>query len=766
MTTAERREIAESFIEALTGDAGARCVFQVFDDSPAKRIDLAATVAGTLAQCWRRLEAAQRNGCGVYITINDTDDTGRRKAENVTGVRALFVEFDGGDTPAVPLYPAPSIVVHSVNGDHCYWLVDDVDLADFKPHQKQLIAAYRSDKSINNLDRVMRLPGFYHQKGDPVLLGAHEGTGETYDAADVLAVAANLPTTTWQAGADEAGAGAAGPPATDGDLRTLDVVALFRAAGLYRQQLDTNKHAVACPWEDKHSSVGGPDDTSTVVYSPSDGKWPAFKCFHSHCADRTIRHVVEHLGGDVVAAHCADAFVPEHDDERTFDRGDDVEVGLDLATRMGGRGAAVFDLGAAWRLVDPIWEPTPEMTLQRACHGYAGRSVRSPSRADPARTVPLKIGQRQIKGAVSVACAHLHRESFFDTAPMGAAFADQFARVDGADVVIEPLTRDHRMRATHLSPFGLPVGADPDDLPDVVSYLLADTWGGCDDRDERANYLIEWLGLALLGISTRYKDSPLIVGKKDTGKSQILNVIASVFPLASHRSVALHKMSEDYHRAFLSGGRINFVNELPARELLDSEAAKAILSGDRVNCRRPRFDPFDWIPRCAHAFACNELPPSLDRALVDRFVVLDCPNVVPAEKQDKRLKDKIDAAAPGIAWAALEGARRALARGHLIRPASSKRAGEVWAIESDPVCMWAKVSIVDDTTGKVASADLYKSYLRWCGLNGHREMSSTRFSRRLTALDFECRRSNGTKWMVRELNPIEQVAAASWSDWH
>ena len=748
------RNAAADFVELLTGDAASVVTFQLFDDDQARRDPtMARTIHDTLGNAWSRLATANTAGAGVFVTVNETN--GRRRSCDVVGVRALFIDCDAGLPDAWHL--EPSFVVETPGGGHAYWLVDDCELDAFGDAQRRLIRRYNSDRSVNNLDRVLRLPGFEHCKGERVRIRAAEGNGESYDLADVLL---GLPDTTANTWADGAKTAAATAPATQGDLRTLDVRSLFESVGLYRRAMGGRKHAVVCPWEHEHSTPGGDGDTSSVAWSGEGDRWGSFKCQHSHCATRTIRDVVDKLGSAAVAVHCAEPYAAP---VAAFERGDDVEVGQDLARRLGARSGAVHDESALWRFVDPLWRIVPDRTLERACHEYAGRPVAAaPDRQGNPRTRPLKLGQRQIKGAVAVAVAHLDRPGFFADAPEGAAFAGSFARVDGVSVVVEPLAKSHRVRATHLSPYVLPERAV---LPEVVEYLFADTWHGCDDRDERAQYLIEWLGLALLGISTRYKDSPLVVGKKDTGKSRILDVIACVFPRASRRSVPLHAMANEYHRAHLAGGRINFVNELPSRELLDGEAAKAILSGDTVNCRHPAGRPFDWTPRIGNAFACNELPPSLDRALLDRFVLLDCPNVVPPERQDKDLRGKIEACAPAIARVALHAAGHTLARGHLIRPASASRAGDLWAIESDPVAMWAKVSITDDVDARAKGSHLYGLFRLWCDDNGHRPMSSTRFGKRLLALDYERVRADGMKWLVRELEATERRAARSWRDW-
>jgi hypothetical protein len=75
-------EAARRHVELIAGSAETPCTFQVFDDLPTKDYSKARVFNGTLAECWDRLATASKNGCGVFITVNETDGRGR-KAENI-----------------------------------------------------------------------------------------------------------------------------------------------------------------------------------------------------------------------------------------------------------------------------------------------------------------------------------------------------------------------------------------------------------------------------------------------------------------------------------------------------------------------------------------------------------------------------------------------------------------------------------------------------------------------------------------------------------
>jgi hypothetical protein len=155
---------AARFLQAL--DPAGRFTFQTFDDN-ANRKDksLARIMHGSFEDCRERMEQLNRKGAGVFVTINETDGKGR-KAENIVRVRARFADLDGAPLEPV-LADNPDIVNESSPGRfHAYWL-GEVPLAAFKGEQLAIIKKYSSDTAVCDLPRVMRLPGFVHQKGEP-----------------------------------------------------------------------------------------------------------------------------------------------------------------------------------------------------------------------------------------------------------------------------------------------------------------------------------------------------------------------------------------------------------------------------------------------------------------------------------------------------------------------------------------------------------------------------------------------------------------------
>lgn len=183
---------AERFLHML--DEGAEAfTFQTYeyDDTNKKYRTLARVINANLANgVLDMLAKSNARGCGVFVTINATDGKGRQE-HNITAVRAVFVDLDGA--PLGPIFeavPAPHIVVESSPGKyHAYWRTDDCPLDQFKLVQRALARRFNGDPAVCDLPRVMRLPGFVHQKGAPVqtrVLLELCSPGRPYQLAEII----------------------------------------------------------------------------------------------------------------------------------------------------------------------------------------------------------------------------------------------------------------------------------------------------------------------------------------------------------------------------------------------------------------------------------------------------------------------------------------------------------------------------------------------------------------------------------------------------
>lgn len=175
---------AQRFLAAI--DPSGDFVFQTFDDDKDRKDIKRAIVTREIS----RLAPMNAKGAGIFFSINQIvgkGGKGVRLAKNVVRVRALFADFDRVGLPDE--WPIdPSIIVESSPKKfHVYWIVDgDFPLDEFEWAQRSISDRFGSDGVINDLPRVMRLPGYLHQKGAPFEVSVREMTGQVYSYAELL----------------------------------------------------------------------------------------------------------------------------------------------------------------------------------------------------------------------------------------------------------------------------------------------------------------------------------------------------------------------------------------------------------------------------------------------------------------------------------------------------------------------------------------------------------------------------------------------------
>lgn len=176
---------ARGFLSALDPRAES-WTLQTFDDAAAKDKRLTRLLHGTLDEHAGTLAKLNGDGAGIFVTVNQTDGAGRKK-NNITRVRALFVDLDGAPIePAMAAATPPHIVVQSSPGRfHAYWRVSDCTPDACEPALKQMIRRFNGDPACSDRSRVLRLPGFVHRKGEPFMVRVITTAPGEYRLSDV-----------------------------------------------------------------------------------------------------------------------------------------------------------------------------------------------------------------------------------------------------------------------------------------------------------------------------------------------------------------------------------------------------------------------------------------------------------------------------------------------------------------------------------------------------------------------------------------------------
>jgi hypothetical protein len=139
--------------------------FRTFDDT--KKKGGGRNYCDTLENLSGTFKNVNQKSNGVFVVIND----GGRVDAEITKIRAIFADTDGAPLDPIINSLEPHMVIETSPGKwHVYWLVDqDFPSDKFKITQTAIAKMFGTDRAVNNLSRVMRLPGFYHCKSEPFL---------------------------------------------------------------------------------------------------------------------------------------------------------------------------------------------------------------------------------------------------------------------------------------------------------------------------------------------------------------------------------------------------------------------------------------------------------------------------------------------------------------------------------------------------------------------------------------------------------------------
>jgi P4 family phage/plasmid primase-like protien len=440
-------------------------------------------------------------------------------------------------------------------------------------------------------------------------------------------------------------------------------------------------------------------------------------------------------------------------------RGDHVEIAIHaLAQLEGGGPALVFDDGALYRY-DPqsgIWKPIGDAEVSCAIQAFAGVELID------GRTKTLLIKSSDVSGARNLARDRVSKHGFFADAPRGFMFSNGFVQVTAERITVQERSESHRAR------FSYPFAYQENPAMRWLKFL-GDIFRDDDDRTDKIQLLHEFIGGALLGISTLYDQCVVMHGTGDDGKSTLLDVLHECMPPGTCAAVPPQKMSgpsdsSDYFRAQLAGKLLNIVSELPESDIMESTGFKAIVSGDIVNARHPAGRAFSFAPRAAHIFAANKLPATNDQTpgFWRRFIVVPFHRSFTGDPdRDPNIARKILAAElPAIVAAMLKAGQSLLKTGAYTVPASHAKALREWQLRADTVRQFLEERTkpwAGDIKNGIRASALYEAYKRWATDSGHkRPLARNSFGERTALAGYHPKHTeSGSRYPLQLNGPDE-----------
>ncbi len=179
------------------------------------------------------------------------------------------------------------------------------------------------------------------------------------------------------------------------------------------------------------------------------------------------------------------------------------------------------------------------------------------------------------------------------------------------------------------------------------------------------------------------------MGEGNTGKSQLLKLLAMLVGSDNYVSTDLREIEEKFGTFPLWGKRLAGSPDTSFLKIRELGIFKKLLGGDLVDFEQKGKDKFTGLFTGCLMICCNQMPKfSGDRGshVYDRMAIVRCPNVIPEEQRDPFLLDKMFMERDGIIYRAVLALKRLMERGCRFElPTACKMELAAYKVENDEV---------------------------------------------------------------------------------
>lgn len=760
----------ERFLARLAN--GEAITFQTFADNGDGR-HLARILHGTLAEHAPTLQKLNQAGAGVFLMVNAGDGQGRKTA-NVVRVRALFADLDGAPLePILAAKPTPHLIVESSPGRfHAYWLVTDCPPDRFTALQAAIAAKFASDPKVKDLPRVMRLPGFWHQKAEPFqtcIQAEHDAvaytvaeieTGFGLNFAPAAAPRAVSPAPTFAGDSETVPEGS-----RNGTLTSL--------AGSMRRRGMSFEAILAALMQENQARCSPPlDDDEVHRIAESVSRYApdpeAAQPTHTRAelaaiidgtddfdeltgriaglvATSTLREAERELLHKQIAKKTKVTTAALRKDAKTFQQVsatrdfDHLRAAREVVNSFGDGNLLHADGYLwAWR-GNGVWQRTDDRETKQSIHAVAANN---------------ELTANVVGSILDMVKTEAHRAGHrFDQNPSSINCTNGELVYENDEWVLKPHAREHYRTAM------LPVAYDPSATAPRFEQFLREIFAGDADAADKVAVVLEALGYTLIP-SCHLEKFFMLIGAGANGKSVLLNIIAALVGREHVCAVQPSQFENRFQRGHLQGRLANIITEIAEGAEIADAQLKSLVSGEMTTAEHKHKDPFDFIPYAKHWFGTNHLPHTRDYsdALFRRAVIITFNNKFEGANRDVHLADILKTELPGILNLALAGLQRLIEHKAFTACASSIEITKQWRVEADQVAQFVEECCETGPQCRATSADLFNRYQTWAMNAGvRRTLNRNNFTNRLRRLKFEPDRGTGGTRMVAGIQPRPQV---------
>ena len=240
--------------------------------------------------------------------------------------------------------------------------------------------------------------------------------------------------------------------------------------------------------------------------------------------------------------------------------------------------------------------------------------------------------------------------------------------------------------------------------------------------------LMEFIGVCISNVKGwRMKKALFLVGDGDTGKSQLKSLVELLLGRDNFIGIDLKEIEARFGTGAIYGTRLAGSSDMSFLSVDELKTFKKITGGDSLYAELKGQQAFEFTYNGLLWFCMNRLPRfggDNGQWVYDRIMVVRCENIIPKDKQDKRLLDKLYAEREGIVYKAVKALQQVIANGYRFsEPESVTAARTEYQSENSTVISFFNECMCHWHDGKInrhcTTGRIYRVYQAWCRDNNN-----------------------------------------------
>lgn len=240
--------------------------------------------------------------------------------------------------------------------------------------------------------------------------------------------------------------------------------------------------------------------------------------------------------------------------------------------------------------------------------------------------------------------------------------------------------------------------------------------------------ILQFIGVCLSNIKGyRMKKALFMVGQGDTGKSQLKSLTEKLLGKGNYCGIDLKELESRFGTSNIYNKRLAGSSDMSYVTLEELKTFKKCTGGDSLFAEFKGENGFEFTYNGLLWFCMNRLPKfggDNGKWVYDRIIQIECNNVIPPEKQDKFLLEKMYSEREGIVYKAVIALLEVISsRYEFSEPSSITRLRENYRTENSTVASFYEECTIQRPTNSIRDSctaqRMFKVYQAWCKDNNH-----------------------------------------------